>query len=187
MSLRADFDSLSSAKLIEALSIQIYQPPLCSARERLREIAEPLRVPILILDFDTEVTMQGILGFLENSTGLFFAETIEAFEKIGALKTVSVLRAIGDTLKKHGVTTDQLRADFFGTEQYQITSFSKLHGDLGTLPDEIEDNARRLYLHGQPDTAEAVWQLLEAFVENHRVECFDEIARVDAEYKRTRE
>src|SRR6202040_4397495 len=99
-------------KLIDALSIRIYEPPLCTARDRLQEIAEPLRVPILVLDFDTEVCMQGMLGFLENSTGLFFAETIDAFEKIGASETVSVLRAIEKTLERHGVTPAQLRADF---------------------------------------------------------------------------
>ena len=31
--------------------------------------------------------MQGMLGFLENSTGLYFTETSDAFEKIGAHET----------------------------------------------------------------------------------------------------
>jgi hypothetical protein len=90
MSLRTELETLSPAELIEALSIRIFQPPLSSARDRLHDISEALRVPILVLDFDTELSMNGILGFLENSTGGLFPETIDAFEKIGASETVSV-------------------------------------------------------------------------------------------------
>jgi hypothetical protein len=44
-------------------------------------------VVVLVLDSDTEVNMQGMLGFLENSTGLFLAEAIGAFDRIGAQAT----------------------------------------------------------------------------------------------------
>jgi hypothetical protein len=65
MSLRSELEALSPAKLVEALSIRIYEPPLCMARDRLRENAEPLRVPILVLDFDTEVCVNGMLGMCD--------------------------------------------------------------------------------------------------------------------------
>jgi hypothetical protein len=181
MSLRSELEALSPAKLIEALSIRIYEPPLSNARDRLREIAEALRVPILLLDFDTELNMNGMLGFLENSTGLYFAETIEAFDKIGASETVSILRAIEKTLKRHGVTPSGLRADFAGTQEYQITTFRELHGDLGTMPEEVEVDAGRLYLYGKPNTGEAVWPMLEAFVERNRARLLAEIASVAGE------
>jgi hypothetical protein len=181
MSLRSELKSLSPAKLVEALSIRIYEPPLSTARDRLREVAEPLRVPILVLDFDTEVCMNGMLGFLENSTGLFLPETIEAFDRIGASETASILRAIEKTLEKHGVSPARLRADFAGTQEHQITTFRELHGDLGTMPNEVEEDARRLYLYGKPGTGEQVWSLLEAFVEQNRTACLAEIARLAGE------
>jgi hypothetical protein len=181
MSLRAELEALSPTKLIEALSIRIYEPPLSTARDRLHEIAEPLRVAILVLDFDTELNMSGMLGFLENSTGLFFAETIEAFDKIGASETVSILRAIERTLERHGVTPARLRADFAGTQEYQITTFRDLHGDLGTMPKEVEQDAQRLYVYGKPGTGEAVWLLLEAFVQRNRTPLLAEIASVAGE------
>ncbi len=181
MSLRSELEALSPAKLIEALSIRIYEPPLSNARDRLREIAEALRVPILVLDFDTELNMNGMLGFLENSTGLYFADTIEAFDKIGASETVSILRAIEKTLERHGVTPSGLRADFEGTQEYQITTFRKLHGDLGTMPSEVVEDAQRLYVYGKPGSGEAVWSLLEAFVEKNREAFLDEIERVAGE------
>lgn len=176
--IRSEFEKLSPAKLIEALSIRIYEPPLSSARDRLRELAEPLRVPILVLDFDTELNMNGILGFLENSTGLYFEETIEAFDKIGASETVSVLREIARILDRHGVTPLRLRENFAGVQEFQITSFRQLHGDLGTMPEEVEEDARRLYLYGETDTAEPVWSLLEVFVGKNQSACLAEIARL---------
>ena len=180
MSLRSELEALPPSKLIEALSIRIYEPPLSTARDRLREIAEPLRVPILVLDFDTELNMNGMLGFLENSTGLYFPETIEAFDKVGASETVSILRAIERTLERHGVTPSGLRADFAGTEEYQITTFRELHGDLGTITNDVEEDARR-HLYGKAGTGEPVWSLLEAFVEKNRPEFFAAVARVAGE------
>jgi hypothetical protein len=181
MGLLSELEELSPAKLIEALSIRIYEPPLSTARDRLHEIAEALRVPILILDFDTELNMNGMLGFLENSTGLYFAETIEAFDKIGASETVSILREIEKTLEKHGVTPTKLRADFAGTQEYQITTFRDLHVDLGTLPNEVEEDAERLYVYGKVGASEPVWSLLEVFVEENRPALFAEIGRVAGE------
>lgn len=181
MSLFEELESLPSAKLIEALSIRIYEPPLSRARDSLQDIAEALRLPILVLDFDTAVEMQGILGFLENSTGLFLPETIDAFEKIGAVETASILRDIQKTLERHGVTPARLRSDFAETQPFQVTTFAELHGDLGTMSAEVEKEARRLYIYGKPDAREPVWRLLEAYVETHRAECHAEIARIAGE------
>ena len=84
--------------------------------------------------------MDGMLGFLENSSGLLFPETIDAFDEIGACETVSVLRAIEKTLDKHGITPARLRADFAATKPYEITTFRELHGDLGPMPNEVEQD-----------------------------------------------
>ena len=69
-SLQIDYRSMSVAEILEGLSVQIYEPPLSNLRDDLRSVPEVLRIPILIIDLDTEVAMQGMLGFLENSTGL---------------------------------------------------------------------------------------------------------------------
>ena len=50
MSLRSELKVLSAAELIEGLSVRIYEPPLSRARDRPPDIAEPLRVPILVFD-----------------------------------------------------------------------------------------------------------------------------------------
>jgi hypothetical protein len=135
-------------------------------------------VVILVLDFDTEVNMQGMLGFLENSTGLYLAETIEAFHRIGAQATADILQNIQGILETHGVSTSQLRSDFDGTTLYQITSFNELHGDLGSLPEVVERDGERLYVYGQPGCGEEVWRFLDAFVDANRYSVLAEVARV---------
>jgi hypothetical protein len=57
----------------------IYEPPFTLLRENISEIPEILRRFFLFTDFDTKVIINGILGFLENSTGEYLAETIESF------------------------------------------------------------------------------------------------------------
>jgi hypothetical protein len=177
MTLRSELERLSPRELIEALSICIYEPPLSVARERFLAVPSAFRVAVLVLDFDTEVNMQGMLGFLENSTGLFLVETIEAFDLIGAKTTGDTLRRIQAILETHGVSPVQLRDDFAETMPYQITTFNKLHGDLGSLPEEVQGEAMQLYIHAKPGCGEDVWALLDAFVEMNRDKILAEIAR----------
>ena len=177
MTLLAELEELPPRELIETLSTRIYEPPLAEARERILAVPSAFRVVVLILDFDTEVNMQGMLGFLENSTGLYLAETIEAFERIGARATTDILRNVKAILETHGVSPSQLRADFDGTTPYQITTFNDMHGDLGSLPEEVEREAERLYVYAEPGCGENVWALLDAFVDANRESVLAEIAR----------
>jgi hypothetical protein len=149
MGLRSELEELPAGELIEALSTRIYEPPLSEVRERSLPVVSAFRVVVLVIDFDTEVNMQGMPGFLENSTGLFLAETIEAFDRIGARETSDVLRRIEAILDKHDISPSRLRTGFAGTTPYQITTFEKLYGDLGSLPEEVEREAERLYLYGE--------------------------------------
>jgi hypothetical protein len=175
MSLRTALAPLPAAKLVEELSIRIYEPPLSNARERLAETPDALRIPILILDFDTEVCMNGMLGFLENTTGLWLRETIDAFEKIGAQETAAILNEVQAILVRHDISPAKLRSDFADCQPYQISTFRELHGDLGTLPTEVEHAADKLYLNAEPGTGEPVWSLLASFVERNRAGLFGEI------------
>lgn len=178
MTLRSELEELTSRELIETLSTRIYDPPLSEARERILAVPSALRVVLLVLDFDTEVNMQGMLGFLENSTGLSLAETIDAFHRIGALATTDTLRNIHRILETHGVSKSQFRSDFDGTTLYKITNFNDLHGDLGSLLEEVEREAERLYVYSEPGCGEDVWALLDTFVDANRLGVLAEVARV---------
>jgi hypothetical protein len=157
------------AKIIESLSIQIYEPPLSKLREDLRSIPEVLRIPILIIDLDTEVHMNGILGFLENSTGLYLTDTIDALETIAARDTAETLRTIQRIMNEHGVTVERLRSDFAKVREWQITTFRELHGEeLSQMADLIVQEARKLDIYKH--TAEAAFELLPIYLEGRRDE-----------------
>ena len=122
---------MNAEEIIQDLAIKIYEKPLSQVREECNfpNLDSPLHLAMLLLDCDTEISMNGMLGFLENLTGRHLAPTIEALERIGAPKSAELLRAVQSCMKKHGVTWAKLRGDFEGTVEYQITSFRQLHGE----------------------------------------------------------
>ena len=108
--------SLPTTELVNELVCKIYKPPLSRLRERIATLPEPLRVLMLVSDFDTEVLMNGISGFLENPTGEYLHATIEAFEAIAARSTAATLRAIESAMREHGITHVMLRAPMTAIE-----------------------------------------------------------------------
>ena len=105
------------------------------------------------IDLYTEVHMNGILGFLENSTGLYLTDTVDALETIAAHDTAKTLRVIQRIMNEHGVTVERLRSDFAKVPEW-ITTFRELHG--GELSQMVHE-ARKLYIYKH--TAEAPFEL----------------------------
>lgn len=155
-----------AAALLDDLAGRIYSPPFFAVRERLLEFPIVLSTVVLVIDFDTELSMQGILGFLENSTGRFVPETIAAFERIGASRTARTLASIHDILLEAGASPEALRRDNQALELYQVTTFKQSHPTVEERTiRKIEKRARELYLN---DTkAEPVLELLQRYVSVH--------------------
>jgi hypothetical protein len=163
-----DYRSMTVAEILEGLFIQIFEPPLSNLRDDLRSVPEVLRIPILIIDLDTEVTMEGMLGFLENFTGLYFVKTIDALETLSAHKAAGTLRSIERIMRDHGVTVERLRKDFDRAQLFQITNFIELHAEeLSPMAEQIEHEARKLDIY---DPAEPVFDLLKAYLDGRRDE-----------------
>jgi hypothetical protein len=68
--------------------------------------------------------MEGILGFLENPTGFYFTDTIDALEIIAAHDTAKILRGIQRIMYEHGVTVERLRSDLDQLQEWQITTLN---------------------------------------------------------------
>lgn len=152
---------------LEQLATSIYEPPLSEVRDRpgYPELENPLHLAILLLDADTEISMQGVLGFLENSTGRHLGATREALLKIGAFRSAALFTAIEDCMARHGVTWERLRGHFAGTQEFEITSFAALHPGSKGFADEVSALAGRFQLfnaHGRP---EDVYALLSEYLE----------------------
>lgn len=121
---------MNADSIIQELSTEIYEYPLSKVRDEISypDLTNPLHLIILLIDCDTEIDMNGMLGFLENPTGRHLGRTAAALKLIGAPKSAALLESIESCMTRHAVTWDRLRGDFAGTVEYQITSFRELHG-----------------------------------------------------------
>lgn len=154
-----------SSEVLSDLSVQMWRPPLFDAW-RARSLSEPAMTVLLILAFGTDVEMEGLSGFLENSSGEFLPEIIDAFEAIGAIKTAAILRQVRQVMQQHGVTHADLRADFDGVAEYTISSFRETHGEAAAkMSDALQAHERALYIYDR--SSEAVYELLEQYAELH--------------------
>lgn len=115
---------------LQELATRIYESPLSAIRRRsdFPDLRSPLDIAVLLIDCDTEIAMNGILGFLENSTGQHLESTASALTLIGAPQAAARLTAVRDLMRRHGVTWQNLREDFEKMSEYQVTSFRELHG-----------------------------------------------------------
>jgi hypothetical protein len=168
-----DWRSMSADEIVDNLPLHIYEPPFLQLRDDLRSLPEVLRIPILLIDFDTEVCMNSILGFLENPTGRYFADTIAALERIAAHDTAAILRAIQKIVADHGVTHERLRADHAHMQEWQITTFRQRHGEeVSQMARPIDEESKKLYIYDNPHNREreSVFDLLSAYIEQQKDE-----------------
>lgn len=76
-----NINSLRAEDVIESMA-EIYNIPI--DREDLVKYPQFIQDIIFIIDYDTELSMNGILGFLKNSTNKYLPQTITALKNIGA-------------------------------------------------------------------------------------------------------
>uniref|UniRef100_UPI003BB6AE96 DMP19 family protein n=1 Tax=Cohnella caldifontis TaxID=3027471 RepID=UPI003BB6AE96 len=88
--------SLSASEIVEHICVGVYEEETHVLRDKviLSSIPQLIRDCVLLIDFDTEINMNGIFGYLENSTGYFIEETIEVLERIGAVSDAIALNNI---------------------------------------------------------------------------------------------
>ena len=160
---------MDASKLLDDLSVRIYEPPLSEYRDdgRICDTSNQLSVVMLLIDYETECSMNGINGFLGNSAGSRLSETISAVRQIGCIDHASTLEQIRETATAAGMTYDAIQDDCVGLAEFTVTSFAKLHGDKW---DDARDRIRDL--HDDVDW-ESLWQAMLEFVRNN----VDSIAR----------
>jgi len=154
---------MNAEDVIEGLAVKIYEQPLSQVRDEpeFPNLDNPLHVVVLLVDCDTEIAMNGMLGFLENLTGRHLGKTIEALERIDAPKTADLFRAVQSCMKAHGVTWAGLRGDFEGSAEFQITSFRKLHGkSLDAFTEEVSQITGRFGLFNRHISLEDAFSML---------------------------
>ena len=164
-------------KIVGHIAIKIYQPDMTRLTERevFRAFPEALRTIILIINFDTEVSMNSILGFLENSTGEYLPETAEAFRRIGAEQTSTSLHNVQKILERHQASTQQLRDDVSNLPLYSISSFADTHSQSEVMAEEIDQAVSNLYIYQSSEDREPIWEMLYAYVGETRNSIVEEL------------
>jgi hypothetical protein len=122
---------MSPADMLSELSIKIYEPPLSALRDdgTICDLSNPIAVVMLVIDFETEVSMNGINNFIGNFTGRYAAETVAALRKIGCAADAERLQRILDIVAAAGMTHDAIQQERSVITESTVTSFSKMHGD----------------------------------------------------------
>ncbi|MEH7226702.1 DUF4375 domain-containing protein [Bacillus sp. JJ1566] len=165
----------SSEKIIEEVASNLYKEESLHLTEKntFYKLPEVIRDIILIINLDTELTMQGILGFLENSTGLFLDDTIETLCKIKAVEDYIILKEIRSIIIHNGITTMNLGTDVNNQEEYSRTNFNKTHGpDYSEMAEEISEIAIRLYIYSEDRN---LFDLLIEYVEKNKAVLIEEV------------
>ncbi|WP_220029929.1 DUF4375 domain-containing protein [Paenibacillus sp. S25] len=134
-------NNFSATDLVEHMGSVIYGEEASSIRDMIYEVPESLRTIILLIDFDTELSMNGVFGFMENSTGKYLNETIAALKLIKAEKDSSIMEEIKELIE--GVNFNgQIKL-----EPYQVTTFEERHDINERLLERIEELADGLYIY----------------------------------------
>ena len=135
---------MDASDFLDDLSVRIYEPPLAGFRddERIRDTSNPLSVVMLLIDYETECSMNGILGFLGNSSGQRLPETIDALRMIGCSTHASTLNEIKDVATSGGMTNAAIQDDRERLSAFSVTSFAELHGNKW---DAVCDKIDELY------------------------------------------
>ncbi len=126
--------------VIQALAADIYQSPIAEVRDEPNypDLTNPLHLAILLIDCDSEIMQNGMLGFLENPTGRHFRMTVQALERIGAKQCAHLFLAVQDCLEKYGLTWERLQPVQGEITEFEVHTFSEQHqGKLDRFADEV--------------------------------------------------
>lgn len=112
-----------------------------------------LQVACFLIAFDTELTIEGIFTFLENSIGHYAPNIIQAFRTIGDNHDADILERICNY-----APPDIMRGDFLegNYQEYDITFFDSDHELKEEIAEMIEELSKNFYLN----TGFNIWKLL---------------------------
>ena len=150
-----EIDQYTGETLCEKLSLEMWK---CCKREPWSSWADFIQVAYFIIAFDTELNMEGIFTFLENSIGHYAPQIIQAFRAIGDDKDADILEEICTLCPP-----DIMRGEFLENDhqEYEINCFDESHELKEEIIERVEELERGLYLNTNFD----IWKLLFDFVD----------------------
>lgn len=130
---------ISADDFLQAMA-DIYKNP--DVRQSLTDYPQFVQDVIYIIDYDTEVQMEGLEGFLTNSTKDFFYETYHALVNCGARSEAEILEKA----------------------QNIVCFIDKEDGDK--YDEQFEQLEKQIALH---NNYEGFWNLVRAYIDRERI------------------
>ncbi len=140
--------------LLECIADTVYD----FSREQWLAAEMPVRTACFLLDFDTELQMEGIFTCLENTVGEYLPEVIAAFARIGDETDADLLREIVRIAPPEILRGEMLGADH---AEYDITCFDDDHELTDEAAARIEALEAQLYLN----TGRDLYEMLKSYIE----------------------
>jgi hypothetical protein len=152
---KIDFKQYTGEALCEKLSLEMWK---CCKMEQWSSWVDFIQVAYFIIAFDTELTMEGIFTFLENSIGHYAPNIIQAFRAIGDSHDADILKEICRL-----APPDVMRGEFLSgdAQEYDITTFDDNHELSEEAETRITELSNQLYLRSGID----IWSLLFAYLD----------------------
>lgn len=120
--------------------------------------ADFIQAASFIIAFDTELTMEGIFSFLENSIGHYAPHIIKAFRTIGDNNDADTLEEICRLASPDIIRDEYLNKD---CHEYDLITWSSTHKTAEELEAKILKLSGRLYLNNEFD----IWPLLFSYLD----------------------
>jgi hypothetical protein len=148
---------------LSEFTIKIYEPPLSLIRDTddIRDLSNPVHVLMLVVDFETEVSMNGMTNFLGNSTGRYARETAEALRLIGCAAAAERLRTIVAIGAAAGMTHESIQLERAELAPYSVASFADVHGDKWAAASDAIAREEEQIVFAE------IWEAMERFVAKH--------------------
>lgn len=135
--------------LCEKLAVELWS----NTYDQWLKCADFIQVASFLIAFDTELTMEGIFTFLENSIGHYAPNIIQAFRAIGDSSDADILEEICRL-----APPDMMRGEFLSGsyQEYDVTTFNDTHEIASEVEEKIIKLNKQLYLNSRFD----IWPLL---------------------------
>lgn len=164
----ADLEGMSGEEIVGSIAMDMYRAEFASIMERVSELPTVLRDLMLIIDLDTELTMNGMTGYLENASGQHLREAIDALIRSGNEADAMILKKVDQLLVEQRIKPEQLRENVERLSEHDITTSLQTHGpQIHELLQQVEQESHNLSF--VTDNEES-FDLLYQYVDEHKDE-----------------
>lgn len=151
-----DIKNMTAETVCEKLTQELWN----YERSQWLKLDDFIQDAAFLIDFDSELQMEGIFTFLENSIGHYAPNIIKAFRAIGDNNDADILSEICSLAPPDIMRGEFLEKDY---QEYDISSFNDDHELCEEIADKIEQLESKLYLN----TGFDIWQLLFHYLDSH--------------------